>query len=106
VGGGTSEDHAAADHAQNPYLVTEDWSFVSHFLPMAQAARDCLQVLVATPVRADGERLEAEGFSVIAIESRRRRSAPSPFVQPVNSRFTRVCLRRFNAATRRSLLSV
>jgi hypothetical protein len=42
------------------YLVTEDWFFVSHFLPMAQTARDCLQVVVATPVRADGERLEAE----------------------------------------------
>ena len=35
------------------YLVTEDWFFVSHFLPMAQAARDCgLQVAVATRVRA------------------------------------------------------
>jgi glycosyltransferase involved in cell wall biosynthesis len=54
------------------YLVTEDWFFVSHFLPMAQAARDCgLQVVVATRVREDGERLKAEGFSVIAIESRR-----------------------------------
>jgi glycosyltransferase involved in cell wall biosynthesis len=54
------------------YLVTEDWFFASHFLPMAQTARDCgLQVAVATRVRADGERLKAEGFSVIAIESRR-----------------------------------
>ncbi len=54
------------------YLVTEDWFFVSHFLPMAQAARDCgLQVVVAKRVRADCERLEAEGFSVIAIENRR-----------------------------------
>jgi glycosyltransferase involved in cell wall biosynthesis len=54
------------------YLVTEDWFFVSHFLPMAQAARDCgLQVAVATRVRGDGERLKAEGFSVIAVEGRR-----------------------------------
>src|ERR1700731_1176095 len=59
------------------YLVTEDWFFVSHFLPMAQAARDCgLQVAVATRVREDGERLEAEGFSVIAIESRRGSFSP------------------------------
>ncbi len=59
------------------YLVTEDWFFVSHFLPMAQAARDCgLQVVVATRVRADGERLEAEGFSVIAVESRRGSFSP------------------------------
>jgi len=59
------------------YLVTEDWFFVSHFLPMAQAARDCgLHVVVATRVRADGERLEAEGFSVIAIEGRRGSFSP------------------------------
>src|ERR1700692_3115349 len=59
------------------YLVTEDWFFVSHFLPMAQAARDCgLQVAVATRVRADGERLEAEGFTVIAIESQRGSFSP------------------------------
>src|ERR1700719_650091 len=59
------------------YLVTEDWFFVSHFLPMAQAARDCgLQVAVATRVRADGERLKAEGFSVIAMESRRGSFSP------------------------------
>src|ERR1700733_4333808 len=59
------------------FLVTEDWFFVSHFLPMAQAARDCgLQVAVATRVRANGERLKAEGFSVIAIESRRGSFSP------------------------------
>jgi glycosyltransferase involved in cell wall biosynthesis len=59
------------------YLVTEDWFFVSHFLPMAQAARDCgLQVAVATRVREDGEQLRAEGFSVIAIEGRRGSFSP------------------------------
>src|SRR4029077_2182427 len=59
------------------YLVTEDWFFVSHFLPMAQAARDCgLQVVVATRVRADGERLKGEGLSVIAIEGRRGSFSP------------------------------
>jgi glycosyltransferase involved in cell wall biosynthesis len=59
------------------YLVAEDWFFVSHFLPMAQAARDCgLHVAVATRVREDGERLKAEGFSVIAIESRRGSFSP------------------------------
>jgi glycosyltransferase involved in cell wall biosynthesis len=59
------------------YLVTEDWFFVSHFLPMAQAARDCgLQVAVATRVREDGARLKAEGFSVIAIESERGSFSP------------------------------
>lgn len=54
------------------YLVTEDWFFVSHFLPMARAARDCgFDIAVATRVRADGERLRAEGISVIPIESER-----------------------------------
>jgi hypothetical protein len=39
---------------------------------MAQAARDCgLQVVVAKRARADDARLEVEGFSVIAIASRR-----------------------------------
>ena len=54
------------------YLITEDWFFVSHFLPMAQAARECgLEVAVATRVRAEDERLKAEGFAVIAIEGQR-----------------------------------
>jgi glycosyltransferase involved in cell wall biosynthesis len=54
------------------YLITEDWFFVSHFLPMAQAAREYgFDVTVATRVRADGERIKAEGFSLIPIESER-----------------------------------
>jgi hypothetical protein len=54
------------------YLVTEDWFFVSHFLPMAKAARDCgFEVVIATRVREDGARLKAEGFRVIPIESKR-----------------------------------
>ena len=58
------------------YLVT-DWFFVSHFLPMAQAARDCgFQVAVATGVCAYGARLLADGFSVIAFESRRGSFSP------------------------------
>jgi len=59
------------------YLVTEDWFFASHFLPMARAAQDCgFEVAVATRVRADGARLKAEGFSVIAIESERGSASP------------------------------
>jgi len=54
------------------YLVTEDWFFVSHFLPMAQAARECgLEVAVATRVRAEGERLKSEGIAVIAVRGQR-----------------------------------
>jgi hypothetical protein len=59
------------------YLGTEDWFFISHVLPMARAARDCgLQVVVATPMRADGARLEVKGSSVIAIASRRGSFSP------------------------------
>jgi glycosyltransferase involved in cell wall biosynthesis len=54
------------------YFITEDWFFVSHFLPMAQAAQECgYQVAVATRVREDGERIKASGISVIPIESKR-----------------------------------
>ena len=43
------------------YFITEDWFFVSHFLPMAQAARDCgFEIAVATRVRDDSERLRAD----------------------------------------------
>ena len=63
--------------AKIPYLVTEDWFFISRFLPMARAARDCgLQVVVATPVCADGARLKVKGFSVIATASRRGGFSP------------------------------
>jgi hypothetical protein len=64
---------------KNLYLVTEDWFLVLHFLPIAQAARDCgLHVVVATPVRADGARLKVEGFSVIAIASRQFQPVAQP----------------------------
>jgi glycosyltransferase involved in cell wall biosynthesis len=51
------------------YLVTEDWFFVSHFLPMARAARSCgLEVVVATNVSAAAERIVAEGIRLIALD--------------------------------------
>ena len=54
------------------YFITEDWFFVSHFLPMAQAAQERgYQVTVATRVREEGERIKASGISVISVESRR-----------------------------------
>lgn len=55
------------------YLVTEDWFFVSHFLPMARAAREVgLEVVVATRVREHADRLQAEGVRVIPLEIERR----------------------------------
>lgn len=59
------------------YLITEDWFFVSHFLPMARAARAAgFEVVVATRVRAHGERLAAEGCRVVPLENERRSFGP------------------------------
>ena len=45
------------------YLVSEDWYFVSHRLPMARAARDAgIEVHVITRVVDCGARIEREGF--------------------------------------------
>lgn len=54
------------------YLVTEDWYFCSHRLPIARAARDAgFEVVVVTRVRRHGAAIEAEGFRVIPLEQRR-----------------------------------
>jgi glycosyltransferase involved in cell wall biosynthesis len=59
------------------YLVTEDWFFASHFLPMAQAARECgFEVAVATRLGADGGRLAAEGIRVVAMTGQRGTLSP------------------------------
>lgn len=56
------------------YLVTEDWYFRSHRLPMARAARDAgFEVVVATRINKaeDRQAIEAEGFRVAALDWRR-----------------------------------
>ena len=54
------------------YLVTEDWAFWSHRLPMARAALAAgFKVGVATRVDAHGERIRAEGFAVHPLSWRR-----------------------------------
>src|SRR5258706_15341712 len=54
------------------YLVTEDWYFWSHRLPMARAALAAgFKVGVATRVDAHGERIRAEGFALHALDWRR-----------------------------------
>jgi len=53
------------------YLVTEDWYFRSHRMPMARAARDAgFEVVVATRVNSDRDRqaIAAEGFRVVALD--------------------------------------
>ena len=45
------------------FLVTEDWYFWSHRLPVARAARDAgFEITVATRVQGHGEAIRAEGF--------------------------------------------
>lgn len=60
------------------YVVTEDWFFASHFLPMARTARDLgFEVAVATRVTSHGEALAAEGLRVIPVDFDRRGNAPA-----------------------------
>lgn len=51
------------------YLVGEDWSFLSHRLPVARAARDAgFEVVVATRVRGHARDIEREGFRLIPLK--------------------------------------
>ncbi|MCD4811329.1 glycosyltransferase family 4 protein [bacterium] len=55
------------------FLITEDWYFWSHRLPIARAARDAgFEVLVATRVDQYKERIENEGFKLIPIGLERK----------------------------------
>lgn len=59
------------------FLVTEDWYFCSHRLPIARAARDAgLEVVVATRVTRHGPCIEREGFRLIPLTISRRSQNP------------------------------
>lgn len=50
------------------FVVTEDWAFLSHRLPMAHAAKDMgLDVLIATRVTEHRDAIERRGFRVAPI---------------------------------------
>ncbi len=54
------------------FVVTEDWFFVSHFLPMARAAKAAgFDVAVATRIRAHGDAIAREGLRVLPLEAER-----------------------------------
>ncbi|MEQ8656368.1 MAG: glycosyltransferase family 4 protein [Hyphomicrobiales bacterium] len=54
------------------YLVTEDWYFASHRLPIARAAKAAgARIVVATRCRAIEKRLSEEGFKVYPVEFKR-----------------------------------
>src|SRR5438477_9457319 len=57
------------------FLVTEDWYFCSHRLPVARAARDMgADVVVATRAASCAERIRAEGSTLVPLGRLRRRS--------------------------------
>lgn len=59
------------------FLVTEDWYFCSHRLPLACAARDAgFDVSVATRVRAHGEKISAAGLNLIPLGLQRSSRNP------------------------------
>ena len=75
------------------YVVTEDWYFLSHRLPMARAARDAgFEVHVATRVVGGGPAIEAEGFVLHPVPFTRGR------VSPLGTLATVRALRRVNRA--------
>ncbi|MGL4728730.1 MAG: glycosyltransferase family 4 protein [Bosea sp. (in: a-proteobacteria)] len=55
------------------FIVTEDWFFASHFLPMARAAREMgLSVAVIARERQHRQLIEAVGARLIPLEAERR----------------------------------
>lgn len=59
------------------FLVTEDWYFWSHRLPIARAARDAgARVIIATRVETLRAAIEKEGFELVALPWRRRSHNP------------------------------
>lgn len=57
------------------FLVTEDWYFCSHRLPIARAAKEAgYDVAVACRVRAHGERVKEAGIALYPLEELSRKS--------------------------------
>jgi glycosyltransferase involved in cell wall biosynthesis len=77
------------------YVVSEDWYFLSHRLPMARAARDAgFEVHVATRVVDGAKAIEAEGFHLHPLPFARGR------LSPLASWATVRALRRIHRLTR------
>lgn len=77
-------DPAAPQNSSQPaerrrivYIVTEDWYFLSHRLPMARAARNAgYDVHVLTRVDRGRERIEREGFALHHVDLKRGVTRP------------------------------
>ncbi len=74
----------AAAPARLLYLVSEDWYFLSHRLPMARAAREAgYEVHVATRVVDGGAAIAQEGFTLHPLNWRRGSTNPIDFIGAV-----------------------
>ncbi len=80
------------------YVVTEDWAFLSHRLPMARAARDAgFEVHVATRVQDGAAGIAGEGFILHAVPFARGS------VSPLAALTTIAALRRVHRAVQPAL---
>src|SRR5260370_20547323 len=67
------------------YFVPEDWAFVSHFRPMAQAALTCgLDVVIATRVHQHAGAIVGEGYKLVPLESRRGSLNPLALLKSIS----------------------
>ena len=67
------------------YFVPEDWAFVSHFRPMAQAARACgLEVVIATRVHQHAEAIVGEGYKLVPLKSQRGSLNPLALLKSIS----------------------
>lgn len=74
-----SDRPGPAERPRLLYVVTEDWFFASHFLPMARAAIAAgFDVIVATRVNGHGGTLEREGIRVVPMQFERSTSTGLP----------------------------
>lgn len=81
------------------FVVTEDWFFASHFLPMARAARELdFEVAVIARERQHRRVIEATGARLIALEAERRSLSPLALFRQVRA------LKRLIAAERPDIL--
>src|SRR5262249_20643166 len=75
------------------FVVTEDWFFLSHRLPMARAARDAgFEIHAAPNVAAGADAIAREGFALHPIRFARGRLAPLETLATIRS------LRRLHGA--------
>jgi glycosyltransferase involved in cell wall biosynthesis len=81
------------------FVITEDWFFVSHFLPMARAARELgFDVTVIARERSHRRAIEATGARLIGLEAERRSLDPRALFKQI------MALKRLIAAEKPDIL--